>query len=264
MKPPFSIREIAQQQLVDEYRESERVDGEELHVADLAKCTREVWARRHGEPRIEPSPDSLMKFRYGHMIEAELVRLVSPKLEAHGWEAVHGGEVSYTHNGITVVGHPDLRLYNHDEKKIIVFDCKSTTFYPTNEPDGFDSFGRKKYRKVRYAPDSPREHYQIQTNAYACIEAHDHPDYKVGYGVLVACRESGQLTDFSQLYAPDFDDLHALLVEYNALTGSEQVTAPPPEPPAFTFKKNGTTWACSYCAYGGCPLNVNPDALSLM
>lgn len=260
MKPPFSLTSIIGRQLVKENTER---DGSELHVSDLAKCPREVWERRHGGAKVPPSPDTLMKWRYGHLIEHELMRLAQPDLEAAGWTLIHGGVVGYTHNGIAITGHPDFRIMHPEQKKIVVFDAKTTTFFPTKEPYGHGPMGEQRFRRIREAPKSPQQQYQIQTNAYAVIEQVGHPDFKVGWGVLVACRESGMMTDFDALEKPDPDQLHALMIEYDALTGPEAITPPDPEPPEFTFNAKGDSWAHRYCRALDCPLNENPDALGL-
>lgn len=219
-----------------------RGDEGDRHVADLAGCDRETWARFAG--LLDPhDPDTLRKFADGHDIENRMLTAIGRHrtdlvLGARvafsiGFDGIEGRLVDddYTPGPGEFIGHPDGVLDD------MIIECKSTEFM-VNRSAGFS----------RIVPTTAKElqhHYKIQAGAYALALG------KKRAIVIIECRASGMTTAISfkpELYADEIKQRMRAVLDI----GDDE---PEPTLHESTFNKSGQSWLCKYCRFAGCEHN---------
>lgn len=254
---------------------SDRIDDGRLHVADLTKCVREVWARRNGKERYGFDLATRRRFHQGHVVEAEILAALEEQyadrytlmrddliyLHAHG-DALAGGpcvqeaDGNYYHTGTVepipedaIIGHPDGILVARGDDPDILVEVKSTRFWDN---------GKK-------VPSEPTYQYAMQASAYAIARG------ITWCWVIVSCVISLLVTPSKAPFKFDSHRYRADIMK--AIFERREATKPgapepPAEPPSYTERDRprpgqATSWACEYCTYMACEKNANTQGRSI-
>lgn len=243
--PPVSDETLANPRLVSEAftlyhrvkNDEDDWDDEALHASDLAKCSREVWARRNGEVMLPDSDDAERKMRFGVDFEATVGEALVTFAHERGLSVREQAEVFGLNDGTELVGHPDFLVEDLASGDLQTIEVKATTF---------QSRFVAGVRSVA-VPKEPAERYVIQAAANAI--AHGAPTFRV----VVACRQSGMMVEFirpAERYEAKVRALQAKFAELTAIGAPEPVEELPPA--------HIKSWACRFCRHAACENNSNP------
>lgn len=224
-------------------------DNEALHASDMGKCARELWARRNGHAMIGVNNDTERKFQLGRDVE----EYVAKALIGAGYHVLRNLSVP------GFVGHPDIVITDALGKKYLeVIEVKSTTFYPVM------------VNGKRTRVPEPRDRVKTEHKLQACTYA-----WRLGlptFRLVIVCRESGMMAEHVFKTSDYVGQLEAEIDRLSTLTA---VGVPDPGTlfdmdsddiynliPKYSFNvKTGASWKCSWCSYGACERNSNPEAL---
>lgn len=257
---------------------SDRPDDGRLHVADLTKCVREVWARRNGKEMYGFSLDTRRRFHQGHMVEKEILDALEEKYAGRylverdmlvylyldgdvlkGGACVEDAPGQYVELGPNdtadpipedaIIGHPDAVLATLDGETPILVEVKSTRFWDNGKS----------------VPDKPTYDYAMQAAAYALALG------ITWAWVIVSCVISLLTTPSKAPFKFDANkyrtDITKAILERRDAT-KPGAPEPPPEPPSFADRDRprpgqAVNWKCEYCNYGACQKNQNARGRSI-
>lgn len=250
----MTFAELATARIIEKHSEG-RGDELLLHIGgDIAgMCNRKSWARRSGLPMAPPDATTAMGFEVGHAMEAALMAALFEALPPHlrietnvlCWIGVLDGIMvggmgtEPTGNIPHAVGHIDA-LITEDGKAEHVLDTKTTVYSATFKD------GRKVFRPYG---DGPHLGQQLQVAAYAIAAGAPKAS------LLTLDLGGKSLTQFDV----DVEEMRPIvrdrLVECLHVI-DPTVSMPPALPEAWTTRKNGETWACTYCDFIACERNT--------